>query len=319
MENSELRGVVNDLLANYQVRKTKEQKYRFYDFVYDISGDLGWLCHLEEKFGLFFNRNIIVGNVSKAEVIFTAHYDTCAMMPFPNFITPKNIFVYLLYQIILVGLLFGIAFGIAHVIALIFGIANIKLIYEILFILMLFQLINGFPNKHTANDNTSGVATLLAIMHNLPDEYRSKVAFVFFDNEEVGMVGSSAFKKRHRKEIANKLVINFDCVSDGDHFLFVGKKEAVNSDEYPHFEDAIRSEAADTPTKKVEFTKASRVFYPSDQLLFRKSIAVAALKHSPILGLYMDRIHTPFDTRFDHTNIDFLSDSYIKFVSRLHV
>jgi hypothetical protein len=43
----------------------------------------------------FGGRNIVIGNPDTAKVLYTAHYDTCARLPFPNFITPKNIFIYL--------------------------------------------------------------------------------------------------------------------------------------------------------------------------------------------------------------------------------
>lgn len=48
------------------------------------------------------NRNLVLGDVSSAKVLLTAHCDTCVKMPFPNFITPTNFWVYLGYQILIV-------------------------------------------------------------------------------------------------------------------------------------------------------------------------------------------------------------------------
>ena len=82
-------------------------------------------------------------------------------------------------------------------------------------IIMQFQLTHGIRNKHNANDNTSGVLTLLYIMKKLPPNMRNKVCFVFFDNEEKGLLGSKAMNKKYKDLFLAKLVINFDCVGNG--------------------------------------------------------------------------------------------------------
>ena len=231
--------MLDTLLSDYQVRKSKKQKHRFTDFVQELCVQSGLPFHIEDDKGLIHNRNIIVGDVKKARIIFTAHYDTCARMPFPNFHTPKNIFFFIVYQILLVGFIGAFGMGVACLFALFLsgvdffsGMFFFNIAYFVAMIFLL-QILIGYPNKHTANDNTSGVATLLSLMQSIPAAERDKVAFVFFDNEEIGLMGSSAFKKRYRSEMANKLLINFDCVSDGDHFLFVSKKKAIHSEEYP--------------------------------------------------------------------------------------
>jgi hypothetical protein len=221
-----------------------------------------------------------------------------------------------MYQMLLVGVLGAVSYGLASLLTLIISGIAFDTVFHIILLIFTFQLIMGFPNRHTANDNTSGVATLLNLMHTLPVEDREKAAFVFLDNEEIGLVGSSKFRKKHRKEIANKLVVNFDCVSDGDYFIFAAKKKARNDVEYPLLKQIIEDEAL-AHEKKQEFSTIAKAFFPSDQLSFSKSIGVQALKKAPVLGLYLDRIHTSFDTRFDRKNIEFLSRSFTKFVSQL--
>ena len=49
---------------------------------------------------------------------------------------------------------------------------------------------------------------------------------MFFDNEEVGLVGSALFKKMHREALARRLVVNLDCVSDGDTIMVIQNKRA---------------------------------------------------------------------------------------------
>ena len=59
----------------------------------------------------------------------------------------------------------------------------------------------GKANKHTANDNTSGVLTLIEALHE--DELKD-VCCVFFDHEEVGLFGSRFFYKKHKEELRIK-------------------------------------------------------------------------------------------------------------------
>ena len=76
------------LFESHEVRKTKKQKSAFIDFVSERAEQLGYECKVER--GSFGARNISVGDVNTASVVYTAHYDTCPRLPFPNFITPKT-------------------------------------------------------------------------------------------------------------------------------------------------------------------------------------------------------------------------------------
>ena len=86
----------------------------------------------------------------------------------------------------------------------------------------------GKANKHTANDNTSGVITIIESAIKLPKDLRDEVCFVLFDNEELGLLGSSAFAKEYKEYVKNKLIINFDCVSDGNDIFFFPTKQIKN-------------------------------------------------------------------------------------------
>lgn len=84
------------ILDSWQVRRTKQQKTAFIDF---MKQQLPGLSVEEGGFGK--NRNLVLGDVKNAKVILTAHYDTCARMIIPNFITPKNIPFYILYNLLI--------------------------------------------------------------------------------------------------------------------------------------------------------------------------------------------------------------------------
>lgn len=302
-----------EVFEKFEVRKTKNQRLAFCDYVKDVAKKNGYTYSTEK--GSFGANNIIVGDVNKAEVLYTAHYDTCAKMFFPNFITPTNFLIYLLYQIAIVVGFLGMAFGLSYVCGTAFNYINLNeeleliisvFIPVVIYFILLFVLIAGPANKHTANDNTSGVTTLLDIMTSLPENLRDKVAFVFFDLEESGLIGSSAFAKNHKDIRDDKLVINFDCVSDGETILFALKKTTRK------YEELIKHAFVSNADCKVKIPK-SFVFYPSDNMNFKGGIGVAALKKAKRSNLlYMDRIHTKRDTIYREQNIEFLKNGAIK-------
>ena len=303
------------ILENFQTRKTKVQKAQFIKFLVSELDKNGIKANIEESGSLIKSRNIVVGNVSKAKVIFTAHYDTAPKLPFPNFITPKNLLFYLLYQILVLLPFFFLCFFASFVSMILFE--NILIAYFICAFLAFgfaYLIMFGKENKNTANDNTSGVITLCEIILNMTDEELASTAFVFFDNEELGLIGSSAFAKKHREEIKNKIVINFDCVSDGETMMFV-----VNGTARKNYADIIASAYTTYDDFRVKpfITKALTTFYPSDQMNFPVNIGVAALKRKRFLGYYLDRIHTKHDTIFREENIGYLIKSSIKFVNLL--
>jgi len=306
--------ITKEVFDKYQVRKTKDQKKAFISFVLEKSGKMGYSSKLEASSSGAFN--IVVGDVDSAKVVYTAHYDTCPRLPFPNFITPKNFLVYLLYQIVLVVAIVGVMLGAMFITDLVLGkfesLAALESLVQLaIYFGFIFLMLAGPANKHTANDNTSGVTTLLCIMERMPDELKDDAAFVFFDLEEVGMVGSAAFAKKYKKIMKEKLLVNFDCVSDGENMLFVLRKKAKAQKQL--FEDVFVS----NEHVKVEVATKG-VFYPSDQMMFPCGVGVAALKRSKFMNvLYMDRIHTSKDTVYREENIEFLTEGSIKLLKSL--
>lgn len=304
---------INEIFDKYQVRKSYNDKSKFIEYLESIFNKLGIKFNIDNHGRMIKSRNIIVGDIDEADTIFTAHYDTCAKLPFPNFITPKNIFIYLLYSLFLAFLMIMSAFICAFIAELLFHKSLIsRLIYMFILFMDIYLMIFGKPNRHTANDNTSGVITLLTIIHGLDREYMNKTAFVFFDNEEAGLVGSSAFKKKY-KNLNYKLIINFDCVSDGDNIMFVCSKKAKFDKKFEILEENLNREK-ENYKKNVLIENTKNTFYPSDQMIFKKSIGVAALKKKPIIGYYMNKIHTNKDVVFDKRNIDFISKVMINVI-----
>lgn len=298
------------IFADWQVRKTKKQKTAFIQFMQSQIPELK-----VEKGGFGGNRNLVLGDVSSAKVIFGAHYDTCARMFFPNFLPPKNILLYIGYSL-LICLPF---FFIAPVFGMLMGMLtdNFLLIWLGTFLptmaLLLLVFTGGKPNPNTANDNTSGVITLCELMAAMTAEERAQVAFVFFDNEENGLLGSYYFSRLHKKEgLKEKLMLNFDCVSDGDHMLFVQNKAALK-----RYGQALAEAFPSGEGKAVYLECSSNTLYPSDQANFPMSVGVAAMNKKKFVGLYMTKIHTVRDTVFQKENIQFLVDGTKRLLEKI--
>lgn len=302
-----------EIFSKYEIRKTKEQKQRFRNYLTGIASEQGYEVKAETvRKGV---HNVIVGNPERAEVIYTAHYDTCAVMPLPNLITPKCIPIYVLYQLILTFIVYIIPYSLMLSTNYVLLATDSRLIAGVLYflgfaLLFLFTylMMCGPANKRTANDNTSGVTLLIDIMRELPNELKDKVAFIFFDFEELGMIGSRGYKTMHPSVAKDKLIINFDCVSDGDNILFVPKKGA-------YYATGMIEEAF-SPTEKYEgkysVEVAKNAFYPSDQMNFNRGVGVSALNKTKGGILYMDKIHTNKDTVYNEENIEFLKEGAIK-------
>lgn len=305
------------ILPSYEIRKSAKQKSDFIDMLKENYGEQ---LHIEESKAFVKSRNIVLGNADKAKVIFTAHYDTCAVLPFPNFITPKNLPVFVLYQLLLtVALLVPAFIAVILVATLISNLNQNEDVGLILSELTMFAVIGfelwwmlaGPENKHTANDNTSGVVAVLTLADRLGfDDY----AYILFDNEEKGLLGSASYAKAHPDIRNNTLVVNFDCVSDGDNILMSFSKNAMKTDVYKRV-----SEKADSVMlqygKNPVVTTASTTIYPSDQQAFKNSVAVASLNKAKFVGLYMDKIHTSKDIVFMEDNINALTDMFSVAVS----
>ena len=302
------------IMAEMQVRKSKKQKEAFRSWLCGELEAAGYAPRVEEGFAA---RNVVAGDPEGAKVLLTAHYDTQPVLPVPNFITPRNPFFFVLYQVLIVLPLF-LAVGVVE--GLIFAFVPESAAWWLaplsclaLCIFFIWWVLDGKANRHTANDNTSGVLTLVETALALPPEHRERVCFVFFDNEEKGMFGSAAFAKRHKAVKKNTTVLNFDCVGDGDSIQFFPQRKLKKD------ESALeRLDAAFLPAggKDVQVVRGYSM-YPSDNANFKRGAGVCALKHKPVIGYYMDRIHTSKDTVLDEANIGLLKDGALRYIAAL--
>ncbi len=296
---SALHPISREILASWQVRKSRAQKEVFRAFVTEELAKAGYQAKTEEARMVVKTRNLVIGAPDTARVIFTAHYDTCAVLPVPNFITPLCLPVYLLYQLFLTALILGLAALVAWV-PMLLGAPPVA--YALTLLVCCYALLGlilaGPACRHTANDNTSGVIAVLETALALPEELRASTAFVLFDLEEAGLFGSAAFARAHPGVKKNTLVVNLDCVSDGSELLLVLPKGLP-----AEAEEAIRASYVDQKDKTFLFVPGKKALYPSDQANFRRGVACAAMRKTKRGLLYVSRLHTVRDVIFEQENI----------------
>lgn len=300
-----------ELIDQFPVRKSKKQKAAFREAVLAFGAARGYTGRVET--GMFGARNVVFGDPEQAEYLLTAHYDTCARLPFPNFITPCHIGIYLLYQLLICAVLILIPSILGGTVgALLRSPLAGTLVAEACFVLLFCLLLCGPANPSNANDNSSGVLTVLDLMASLPEAQRAQVCFVLFDLEEAGLWGSASYRKAHRKASQTQLVLNFDCVGDGDHLLFFPKAGVKRN---RALLERLKAAAGRAGEKALVVWEGGS-FYPSDQAQFPLGVGVAAMRRSRGGVYYLGRIHTKRDTILDEQNILLLRESVLKLLGQ---
>lgn len=295
-----------DILTAFPVRKSKNQKAAFRREVTDLVKTWGYEAR-EEKGGSA--RNLVIGDPAKAAYLVTAHYDTCAWMPVPNLLTPVDPLPFFAYQLaVAIGLLLLCVLPSILIWQLTKSVEITYLSWYLFFLVMACLLLRGPANKHNVNDNTSGVVTALEIARDLPQESRDKVCFVLFDLEEAGLLGSSAYQKAHKKETGDQLVLNLDCVGDGDEILLFPNKKMKKKK--PALYEKLAQAEGTRGEKTIRVVRKGFSIYPSDQKNLPNGVGIAAF----IRGrrwLYLDKIHTHKDTVLDRDNVAFIKESLL--------
>ena len=300
-----------DVLRDFPVRKTRRQKQVFREAVHSYAERLGYPCTVET--GSLGSRNVIIGNPGQADYLVTAHYDTCARLPIPNFLTPCDLWLILLWQVVLVLLILGICILMGLGVGFLTGSGAIGSWcgYLMIWVILALMLI-GPANPSNLNDNTSGVITLLEIAKSMPDNQRGKVAFVLFDLEEAGLIGSATYRKAHKAQTDRQIVLNLDCVGDGDYLtLFPTKRLKKDRKRLT----SLYKASGYFGKKSILLQEKGFSFYPSDQANFPWGVGICALNKRG-KTLYLSRIHTKKDTVLERTNVNLLRAALITYICR---
>ena len=300
-----------DVLTVFPVRKTKRQKQAFRDAVQAYAASIGYESRVEK--GSFGCQNLILGTPEQADYLVTAHYDTCARLPIPNFLTPCNFWLFLLWQLALMLLILGVCIlgGLAVGLLTGSGSAGVWGGYLLVWILLALMLI-GPANPSNANDNTSGVITLLEIAKSMPKNQRKRVCFVLFDLEEAGLIGSASYRKAHKARTDRQMVLNLDCVGDGDNLLLFPTKKLKKDRKRL---TSLYKACGYFGKKSILLREKGFSFYPSDQANFPWGVGICTLKKRG-KTLYLGRIHTDKDIILERTNVNLLRAAIITYICR---
>lgn len=170
-------------------------------------------------------------------------------------------------------------------------------------------------NSSNHNDNTSGVVTVLEMMRTLPENQRNKVCFVLFDLKNAGLIGSSAYRKAHQKATNTQMVLNLDCVGNGDHLRMFPTK-ALKKDRRRL--TSLYKACGYFGKKELLVHEKGFGIFPSDQIRFPYGVGICALKSNK-WGLYLDRFHTKKNTILEHTNVNLLRAALSTYISQTEV
>lgn len=297
---------INDL---YPIRRKEEQKENFRNYVLEESKKLGYDVKIDK---IKEHNNIVIGNPKTAKVIFTAHYDTPAASLFPNLMMPRNLILGYLYvfgyPIVLSLLSLAISYGIVKLTNLPFEMTAV--IFVILYLGSFYLMTRTFTNKHNKNDNTSGISAIFSLM----EKNKGKdIAFILFDNEEKGLLGSKAYNKTYKEQLDTKLIINLDCIGYGNNLILIAKKDALNHEYYQLLKDTV----LETNEFTVNFYGTKGSMSNSDYKSFKCGIGLMTCNKVKGIGFITPRIHTIKDTIANTRNIEFITENLTNFVNKM--
>lgn len=188
---------------------------------------------------------------------------------------------------------------------------------------------DAVPNSPGANDNGASVAVLLGIIRSMKDfDWNYQIDFCFFDQEEMGLVGSQEFVKTYADSSIHLAMINLDVNGMGD-VVYVGPVGGGD-------DEVIMPLARGTATKEGIPFREHEFYPPSDHLSFgiRKleNISVSVVPEGDVNLLVeavlngwqidpenvpevMKYMHTPED-KLEHVSLKALELSF-RFTSKL--
>ncbi len=306
-----MKDYLNEINERFPIRRTEEQKNSLFECIKAEAESVGLSARVEQLQNK--HNNIVIGDVENASVVYTAHYDTPARSLVPNLMMPRNPGLAYAYAFGIPLIIAFFSLGVAYAIQALAGLPYpaFAAIYLVLYFGLFFGVMRLGENKTNKNDNTSGVATVLSIMAMNP----KNAAYILFDNEEKGLLGSKALLKSNKALWQSKTLINFDCVGLGNNIVIIAME---NAEKHPVFE-----KISDTVKGNNEYNVG---LYPkkgsmtnTDSKNFPCGISVMACKKSKKGVLYTPYIHTKRDTVASSDNIAFLANSFCNLANTLCV
>ena len=311
-----MKDYLSEIDARFPVRNSVAQKAAFREYALAEARTGAVPAREEENEG---HTNLIFGDPAAAQVIFTAHYDTPRRGLLPNLMLVTNPALAWTYRLgtmipLLLAPALAAAWGVWALLDLDWALMSHRLlllgVYTAVYFGMFYLMFRGPANKRNRNDNTSGTATVLGLLQLVGN--RAGVACILFDDEEKGKKGSKAFAAAHPEIKENALIVNLDCVGNGDTHIFCGTDAAQEDPLYETLQQAM----ADSGLSH-RFFPAGKARMNSDHKSFDKGVGVCACRRKPFVGYFTDRIHTARDTVADPETVARLADALAAFARRI--
>ena len=308
---------LNEIDSRFPVRHSREQKDAFIEYVFAETGALGYFTSEEHNGSVKpseAHRNIVIGSPENADVVFTAHYDTPRRALVPNMMFPLNPVLKWIYIFLPVAAMLAVSIGAAFAVRSLSGLEGLPgrlltiAVYLAVYFGLFLLLLRGPANLRNRNDNTSGTAAVLSLAEKLAG--CPGAAFILFDNEEKGKKGSRAYALYRPEVKSGKLVVNLDCVGNGDKWIACAPDAAMADPRFPALRSALEGIGAGIySSRKADMN--------SDQKNFDKGVGICACLYKKGIGYYTPRIHTAKDTVASPENIRRLTDALASFARGL--
>lgn len=218
-----IRDYILDFGIAMPCRYFKFQKANYLDALLKEFKKLGYRYELKAFKDV---KNIEIGAVDKAKMVFMTAYDTPTKVNVPNYIyypfnADKNIKQEQKNLLFTAALIIGWIFALIVFYYLSKNFINIPEILKFMIIVLgiafIFYLLLPIPNKANINRHSVSVAMMLDIATKIP---HGQVAFVFLDKQSINFRGLNTYVKQSGYDFKNKLVIYLDCLADGEATVF---------------------------------------------------------------------------------------------------
>lgn len=314
--------IFSHIMTSHRTRFYRKEKRSFLDFIIKELKESGHTSEIITGGEWITSTRNLITKPKDIKYILTAHYDTPGKAPF-GYSRLSSLFgsATLLFNIIFILYLFLSAIVIGLIVD-----KNIDLIYKIIFLSII--VLAMIPNKNNANDNTSGVVTLMYIANLIKKdkELKDSVMFIFTDKEESGLWGSKHVRKyleENKVNLNDVQIINIDCVGNGDIPVVCYVK--------PNFRNRLKSklkEKKQEPADKLENRIKNYLSVDNNKVIIKKlsssdhkrfrnynAINLSMMKKTKLFKKhYLPNIHTNKDKNIDLKNIEWFGEKILNYI-----
>lgn len=264
---------VERLERDFPLRRKEKEKAEVRSWLLFQLREMGYSAQLQNGRDV---TNVVAGDVERAKLVFTAHYDTGLRDPLPPFLSPTRPVTQLLYQVLTPALALVGSFLVSFAVSFPLDRPGLMLPLFLMLLLACLAYLRFGPSETRGNlcDNASGVAALLETAAAITPRYRGEIAFAFLDDGALNGKGAKALQKEY-PSLREKSVICVDCVAAGDELLLLSNKGA-------RWDGALLdalNESFENTEKKTVFNKTDGlVYFPGDARVFKNAVTVCAVE-----------------------------------------